>query len=454
MKRLFVFMSILLLIFMGNAFAAFNSGSTEADGAFDLSVQPPIVPSYVTINGTTATVTLPSDGKMNLTNVNVPSGWTVNFIKNAANTPVYMLATQDVTIAGNIDVSSQNATTSVPGIGGPGGYDGGYAGATGSAGGRGLGPGGGGGGTDSCCYGAGGGFGTSGANYDNCALAGAIYGNASLIPLIGGSGGGGRGQWGPDENGGGGGGAILIASSGSITITGSLKANGGNAFNNSGGGSGGGMKLMSNTISGNGTISATGGVNSASPGGKGRIRLEAYTNSFVPGTDPPYTLNLYSATNPPKNVFLAQEPILRIDNIAGVTPTTRTGSYAQPDIFLLSTTTNPVTVNLSAAYIPSGTTVTVSVIPQYGSTSSVNTTLSGVFEATTATVSVTLSTQYSNVVMAQATYTIQQAMYYDNEKIEKIRVAAAMGKESETVYITESGKEIPAKVLKLAGLIK
>ena len=52
-----------------------------------------------------------------------------------------------------------------------------------------------------------------------------------------------------------------------------------------------------------------------------------------------------------------------------------------------------------------------------------------------------LSTVYPNVVMAQATFTLQ-AMYFDGEKIEKVRIAATMGKESEVVYLTASGREI------------
>ncbi|MDI6800831.1 MAG: hypothetical protein QMD01_02045 [Thermodesulfovibrionales bacterium] len=135
-------------------------------------------------------------------------------------------------------------------------------------------------------------------------------------------------------------------------------------------------------------------------------------------------------------------------------PANPTGSYSQPDIMLPNTTTNPVAVNISAAYIPVGTTVTVSVIPQYGSATNVNTTLSGVLESSTGSANVNLSTQYSNVITAQATYTLQTAMYYEGEKIEKVRVASTTGKESETVYITESGKEIKSKELILAGLLK
>jgi len=469
MKR-FIFLCVLMsfvLLIGGNAHAVFNSGSTGADGAFN---PPSQVPPGTVVNGNNVTVPIPEPslgmpdcGIFNFTTVNIPSGVAVTFTKNSKNTPVCFLAQGDVTIAGTIDVSGIDGLVSgVPGAAGPGGYDGGYGGAALSQGGKGSGPGGGGGGINLSGGGGGGGFGTAGGQYYGEGAGGPAYGNASLVPIIGGSGGGGGAGTSSGRGGGGGagGGAIMLASSGNLTVSGSITANAGNGYNScggaaGGGGSGGAVKLLANAISGNGNIFARGGSPQCSiRGGKGRIRLEAYTNSFVAGTDPPYSLNIYSDSNPPGDVFLSHEPVLRIDQIAGNTPQTHTGSYAQPDIFLPSTTTNPVTVNLSAAYIPSGTTVTVSVIPQYGSTSSVNATLTGVLELTTASASVTLSTQYSNVIAAQATYTIQQAMYYDNEKIEKVRVAAAMGKESEAVYITGSGREIPAKEVKLAGLIK
>lgn len=44
--------------------------------------------------------------------------------------------------------------------------------------------------------------------------------------------------------------------------------------------------------------------------------------------------------------------------------------------------------------------------------------------------------------MAQATFTVQTAMHWDGERIEKVRVASTLGGESDVVYITESGKEI------------
>ena len=100
-------------------------------------------------------LTLPPNGIFNFTTINIPSGVTVTFTRNASNTPVTFLATGDVTIAGTIDISGQNGedgnSGNVPagagGKGGPGGFDGGYGGIPPNAGmsailpGTGLGPG-------------------------------------------------------------------------------------------------------------------------------------------------------------------------------------------------------------------------------------------------------------------------------------------------------------------------
>jgi hypothetical protein len=429
------------LVFCSAAYATFNSGSTGTDGPFNPTASMEVV--------------LPPDGVLNYTTVDIPAGVTVTFKKNAANTPVFMLATGDVNIAGTIDVAGKGATSLVPGAGGPGGFAGGYGGGFFSDGGKGQGPGGGNPGRYYGGMGGGGGFGTVGlasAGGTN-GTGGPIYGTSTLLPLIGGSGGGGGAghdirSGGP---GGGGGGALMIASSTVITVTGTIKANGGNGStgpegwgNNTGaGGSGGAIRLMANVISGNGTIDAKNGTAGYSVhGGMGRIRLETYTNNRTASTVPAYTLGLPSIVFPPSS------PTLSITSIAGTTvPASPTGSYNQPDMLLPSTTTNPVTVNISANNIPVGTTVKVWTLPQYGSATSVNTTLTGTNESSAATANVNLSTTYSNVVTAEATFTILQAMYWNGEEIDKVKVATRMGGGSETVYITRSGKEIPGDLV-------
>jgi hypothetical protein len=133
---------------MASAQAAFDSGSTGADGALNPTVNTEIV--------------LPPSGILNYTTVNIPAGVTVTFKKNAANTPVHILASGNVTIAGYVDIRGQDAKSTgtygdgvlgddgIPGTGGPGGFDGGRGGkedgqqrAAIVRGGAGLGPGGG-----------------------------------------------------------------------------------------------------------------------------------------------------------------------------------------------------------------------------------------------------------------------------------------------------------------------
>ena len=228
---------------------AFDSGSTGADGA--------LAPAA---NSGVVEIQLPESGILNYTTVNIPVGVTLKFKRNTLNTPVVMLASGNVTIAGTVDVSGGHGAyvgtagdgstgdDGVPGRGGPGGFDGGRGGSTDPAnrlGGAGLGPGGGKGGilgADGCGSGRyykyiGGGAGHSSYGVEITAsnpyyistcgwprsdAVGVPYGNALLQPLIGGSGGGG-GLGGINfsgSGGGGGGGAALIASSGTLSLTG------------------------------------------------------------------------------------------------------------------------------------------------------------------------------------------------------------------------------------------
>lgn len=195
------------------------------------------------------------------------------------------------------------------------------------------------------------------------------------MPLIGGSGGNGglpstttsltclNGCNG--GGGGGGGGAILIASSGTITINGTITANGGNGgngFNQGGPGSGGGIRLIVNSISGTGTISAIGGaVNRLGySAGNGRIRLESNTLSFS-GT---FTGSLTVST--PGIVNFSSIPTISITSIGGISvPAAAQGLFVSPDITLPSSTNpNSITVNLSASNVPVGTIVRVVTAPR------------------------------------------------------------------------------------------
>ena len=79
-----------------SAQAAFSSGSTGADGALSPTVN--------------TEIQLPESGILNYTTVNIPAGVTVKFKKNTANTPVFILASGNVTIAGTVDIRGGDAT--------------------------------------------------------------------------------------------------------------------------------------------------------------------------------------------------------------------------------------------------------------------------------------------------------------------------------------------------------
>ena len=479
---------------------AFDSGSTGADGAFSPTVN--------------TTVDLPASGIFNYTSVNIPAGVTVTYRRNTTNTPVVILASGNVTIAGTLNVGAGSGAPvgsagngvqgddGTPGLGGPGGFDGGRGGRFGSLGtaitngGAGLGPGAGQAGinsgvgigsTQGRAYGGGGaGFNGGGGNnnahacgytasqYANIAgLGGGSYGSAQLLPLIGGSGGGGGAGGSTFEGGGGGGGggALLIAASGTVNVTGGIFANGGNGgeargggFNIAGGGGGGGsggaIRIMATTLAGNGTISAAAGAVGANlddgcqQGGAaapGRIRLEAETITRTAATNPVASSDL------PSTVFVAGTPTLRIASVAGVNaPASPTGNA---DITLPASTPNPVTVVFETGGVPVGNTVRLTVTPAFGLTTSViSPALSGTTANATASVTISLPVGPS-VLSAQTTYTVVAALgdllknFAGNERVEKVTLVATLGAPSKAKLITVSGKEyeVPAEVLRIAA---
>lgn len=219
----------------------FDSGS---DGSFG--------PIDITVN---TTLTTPPDGIFHATTITVGANVTLRFTKNALNTPIYLLATGDITVdaGGFIDVSA------VGRIAGPGGFDGGQL-----PNGDGEGPGG--GLADPVSQSGSGSYGTQSLTISP--LNGNTYGNPLLIPLVGGSGGG--------TGGGGGGGAILLASSTRTIINGNIRAlggpwGGGRTFN---AGSGGAIRIVSPTVEGTGTLNVNAFVNANSRGGVGRTRVD------------------------------------------------------------------------------------------------------------------------------------------------------------------------------------
>jgi len=180
-----------------------------------------------------------------------------------------------------------------------------------------------------------------------------------LVPLVGGSGGGGvtySSGFGP--GGGAGGGAILIASSSQIIVNGTVTANGaiggaglGGCAYDGASGSGGAIRLVSNTISGTGTITALTGI--VDSGGNGLARLEASTISFTGnfGGTP------VAESAPPINTVFARQipsvppPSLQVTSINGKSITEHPSTF--PDITI--NTDQPVPVVITGHQVPLGT---------------------------------------------------------------------------------------------------
>ena len=202
-----------------------------------------------------------------------------------------VLVRGDVRIDGVVEALGQTGGdgSGIPGVGGAGGFDGGDASAGGGDGngpGRGLASGadpgatggdGGGGGAGFCGEGGGGGEGRDGLGGGG----GDTYGNPSLVPLVGGSGGA-SGEPAPDTGGGGGaggGGAVQIGATGLVQINGGVNAGGGGggggggSENGAGGaGSGGAVLIEGAQVVISGCVAANGGSGgSQDAGGRGRL---------------------------------------------------------------------------------------------------------------------------------------------------------------------------------------
>ena len=266
-----------LLAFAGLLCAALAHGQFVLPGGSDGSMGA----LNVTAN---TTLTVPPDGVFHYTTININAGTTLSFTRNSNNTPVYLFATGDITIAGtiNLDGADSSGTSYTPG--GPGGGDGGYATIGGGTGGAGGGPGGGkpglGNVTGTLEPGTAGVgvFSTIGSGISTNRTS--VYGGPLLRPLVGGSGGGATYST-ELRSGGGGGGAIRVGSSTRITFTGNILARGGDSA--PGAGSGGSVHLVAPLVTGNGTMNVDGGAiyrsgfgQTLGSAGRGRTRVDTF----------------------------------------------------------------------------------------------------------------------------------------------------------------------------------
>jgi hypothetical protein len=201
-----------------------------------------------------------------------------NTLRLVGSRPVILAVDGAVTIAGLIDADASGTTAGAGGNWSCGSSAGGNGSGSSSGG-----AGGGGGGA----FGTAGGQGGSGGG-GNRGGGGAVRGNANLVPLFGGCGGGLGG--GCSTAGAAGGGAVQISASGTLTVTGTIRANGGVGANGcgsegggTGGGSGGGIFLEATTITTTGATMTTNGGRGGNGGGGGNGG-NGSTSSGSPGS--------------------------------------------------------------------------------------------------------------------------------------------------------------------------
>ena len=295
--------------------------------------------------------------------VNIASGRTVRFTNHPSGAPVVWLVQGTATIAGSVALDGEHGhLTNREAMPGPGGFPGGRGTFPGSPATFGHGPGGAPTGTNAAS--------TNSGAYATVpsGSAGVTYGNPSILPLIGGSGGAGSANAGLSA--GAGGGALLLVAGQRVLLNGGLYARGGSyssgGSNASGEGSGGAVRVVTDTLAGSGVLHAVGW--SGNFGGHGRIRLECNTLTFTTQTSPAYSLLLPLGSDPviwPP----APEPIVRITSVNGIPVTGDPSNNAQALVSGNVTINNAslVPVTLAASNVPTNATITVRVVLGFGS---------------------------------------------------------------------------------------
>jgi hypothetical protein len=291
--------------------------------------------------------------------VNIPAGVKVTFKNHPSKAPVVWLVDGPVVIVGEVNLDGElggfsSMDRTEPARGGPGGFRGGL----GKLGetlheGDGLGP----GRLEDNDRSTSGAY-SRGVGDQNMQGRGYIYGNSSIVPLLGGSGGSGS-EFGT-ASGGGGAGAILVASRSSIEVRGSVSAKTdlhSLAFS----GAGGAIRLIADEITGSGMLTTFGGQT----GSPGRIRMEA--NRYVG------TLRLIPETfvvppaNPPRLWPEAEYPKARVVSVDAVAvPADPRSELGPAPADLTLQTTGPREVVVETRNMATTASVKVMLIPLRG----------------------------------------------------------------------------------------
>jgi hypothetical protein len=381
---------VFLLVYLGGGKAqaqTFSSGSTGNEGALNITA------SGVTYFDPVAMNLKPVvPGIFNFTTINVAQGSTLKFTENKYHGPVYFLASSDVTISGTLDLSGDSSNSlicnsqlsqRIPNAAGSGGFSGGisYCGTNYPA-----------------LPGNGPGGGTAASSTNTYPTGGTNSSNQFLVPLIGGSGGGGMYSPGAlatngfiNTTGGAGAGAILIASSTTITINGVINATGGNgscSSSGAGAGAGGSVRLVANTIQGSGNVNVVGGqscgqipAKGVQSGGGGTVRFESNNLggvTVVTASTGPFGTGCASGSGQGSNFGLCgasyrsspypltlpalPTPSIKVTSINGVP--INSNPFTFPDITINTGSSVPVTIQ--AQYVPVGTIANIYVFSDGG----------------------------------------------------------------------------------------
>jgi len=305
-------------------------------------------------------------------------GYWLQFTNHPKGASVVWLVTGNVTLTSQhyISLTGGNSQGSsgfaVPG---PGGFRGARGGVGETPASGGFGPG---GGDFLQDIGWGGGsFGEPGGAYS--VPAAPTYNNVFILPLIGGSGGAG---W-SNGGGGAGGGAIMIVCTGTVTLNGAIYANGGGGNNYGAGGAGGAIRIIADQIIGNssGVLRAQGGGGGYDTvGGRGRIFLQAnYINMSDVGDPAAVKTNfaqspylIWPDSTDPGFPDVPPTPkiwpvSLTVDGTVHLIRDDPSAAFEQPGTEVSFDTTNPVTLQISAAYVPLDWKVIVRVVAAAGS---------------------------------------------------------------------------------------
>jgi hypothetical protein len=124
---------------------------------------------------------------------------------------------------------------------------------------------------------------------------------------------------------------------------------------------------------------------------------------------------------------------------------------------LPNATTNPITVEVSAANIPPGTNVEIAAIPKLGPKTTGTGMLTGTTASSTATASVNIATDQVNVMAAQVTV-VQTADLLipdvNGERVLFAQVGSTLGGKSTLTYTTDSGKTYRAEEIGIWPMIR